>query len=220
MIIDFDYQSTQIHLDSFDGDHISNVIAKTCTFYEVSMLEFIQKLDPRATIIDVGANIGNHTVYFAKFINCNQVISIEPYARSFKKLKNNINNNKITDKVQILNVAAGSHNGRCSLIPGPATNIGLTKTAKGKDITITTLDTLVDDKEISLIKIDVEGNELDVLKGVKKILEKQSPFLFVEADTKNEKDAIDIFLLPFGYSSNKVFNATPTYFYQKLSKPV
>jgi len=131
------------------------------------------------------------------------------------KLQKNIKNNKIISKVQVINAAAGSRNGRCSLIPGPASNIGLTKTTEGKDVKMITLDTLVGDKEISLIKIDVEGNELGVLKGARRILEKQSPFLFIEADTQTEKDAIDRFLLPLNYTSNQVFNVTPTYFYKK-----
>ena len=78
-----------------------------------------------------------------------------------------------------------------------------------------TLDNILKDEVISLIKIDVEGYDYNVLLGAKNILKKQHPYIFVEAKDPYIKKRIDNYLSPFGYRCKIKFNpASPTYFYE------
>lgn len=215
----FIYHNDPVVITGFKNDHIADVIAKTNTFYEVSMLTFIEKLKTPGIIIDIGANIGNHTVFFAKYTGCKKVIAIEPYKEAVKLLKNNIKRNQVEDKVQVVEAAAGKADGYCSLKIGPSTNVGLTRTIKGNNVIVRRIDDLTKNDLVSLIKIDVEGTELEVLKGAERILSAQSPFLFIEARDKPSKAKLDSYLKPLGYKSLKVFNNTPTYFYSKEPMP-
>ena len=74
-------------------------------------------------------------------------------------------------------------------------------------------------KNVKLIKIDVEGFALNVLKGSKSTIQKHRPALFIEVGQESEASNTDLhqiqeFLVQFSYHCyEKPFNATPTYFF-------
>lgn len=75
--------------------------------YESRMLEFIRSLNKKGTYVDVGANIGNHSVFFDKFCKSDKVVAIEPIKQIFDVLSENIDLNKAR-KTTTLNIAASS----------------------------------------------------------------------------------------------------------------
>lgn len=81
-------------------------------------------------------------------------------------------------------------------------------------INANTLDSiLAKEKLVSIVKIDVEGFEEEVLKGSQKIIKKFHPDFFIESHTDTERKKIFNILEPHGYHTIKVFNASPTYYY-------
>ena len=60
-------------------------------FFEIQDLEFMKQfIDSNTVIIDIGANIGNHSVYFSKFTDAKTIYVIEPIPRAYKLLLANI----------------------------------------------------------------------------------------------------------------------------------
>jgi FkbM family methyltransferase len=216
-----------IHLEPYDAKDIMwKLISTTQSFYEVELLEYMNKcLSPRKSlgdIIDVGANIGNHSVYFGKFL-AQQLISIEAnpdmIATLTKNLKANINNFVLYD------CAVGEEDGYGKIIipDGVENNFGSAQVKiieSQSGIKIRTIDAIVAEYEsnkrtldIAMMKVDVEGMEIDVLKGAVQTIKAHRPHLFLEAITPKDKEIIDNYLAPLGYKSVCRFCATPVYHY-------
>lgn len=224
----FVYNNRAVSIDGLPGDHIFDAIVERQKFYESRMLNFICTTIPHfgGGIVDVGANIGNHTVFFGLFTDAPCILAIEPNPRVLPFLIRNVNKNGLQDKVVICRCAAGSEPGWVGLTPDNPHNLGSTSiTLPGAHPTVPMLP--LDDmlalaqpspapgwKHTTLLKIDVEGYELNVLRGATKVLTESHPHLFIEAQTAAQKFEIDEFLQPFGYQpSQQVFNWTPTYYW-------
>ena len=67
--------------------------------------------------------------------------------------------------------------------------------------------------QVKLLKIDVEGMDLEVLLGAKQIINRDKPFIYIEGATHEEFKAIKEFLIPIGYCYRRSFNATPTHLF-------
>ncbi|MFH2021125.1 MAG: FkbM family methyltransferase [archaeon] len=129
---------------------------------------------PDGIIIDVGANIGLFSLLCAKG---KKVYAFEPEKKNFKMLITNIKENKLVD-VFPSKIALSKSKGRTRLfIHGSATH---SLYRQNKDDTFENVETATLDsiflpqlvERISLLKIDVEGAELDVLEGCKQLLKK------------------------------------------------
>lgn len=200
------------------SDWIQKIIFTTRNFYEVEMLEDIKNRVGRdKTIVDIGANIGNHSVFLAKICDAKMVYSFEPQPKVFKMLSDNIKLNKL-DNVVLYNMGAGSVKNKADLGNIDNFNLGMTKLTLSEEgsIDINTLDNVLIGKtnKIDLIKIDVEGMEIEVLKGATEVIKRDHPILYVEAATQVEYQLINEFLSDYGYKPTKVFNATPTYLFE------
>lgn len=90
IISSHDGQQTPIYLHNFN-EVISNYIKMTHNFFEIEFLKFIQKSYPNHhDIIDIGANIGNHSLFFAKFLNCKKIHAFEPVDTNLQLLQKNL----------------------------------------------------------------------------------------------------------------------------------
>ncbi len=179
-----------------------------------------KRLKPGDVFFDIGAYIdGWHSLVAAKIVgNKGRVYSFEPHPTFYKRLLENIKLNKLKN-IEAEMLAISNNNGWktfysqyniSSFYQNHVTkNAGL-KTAETKSLRVrtTSLDSYVirkKIKKISLIKIDVECAEMEVLQGAKKILAKHSPNLLVEVIDSylrtaghTEKELID-YLKGFGY---------------------
>jgi FkbM family methyltransferase len=153
-------------------------------------------LTENSNVIDVGANIGTHSVYFAKKCHKGNVISIEPQIYIFQILNSNLLMNGCYNVVPI-HAGAASSEGEMRMVNinpfhGEKVNYGEFKlnseTDKGIHTRLITLDKFVDLARFDLIKLDVEGLEQDVLEGSKKLLKEHKPFLYIEFNNKKGND--------------------------------
>lgn len=206
------------------ADHITDQVHRTNRFYESKLLEYLYYAVPHGGLfLDVGANIGNHTLFFAKYM-ADDVVAIEPQPDTFRILQWTVANNALQN-VECIQSAVGSESGvgKLSLPDGLERNIGsfslvpCRKPSRVFEVPIETLDQLaaemVDrrDVPIGLIKIDVEGYEEEVLRGAMGVLKAHRPDIVVEAQCDDALQGVKGLLSPLGYRVAGCFNATPTY---------
>jgi len=147
----------------------------------------VMKTIREGTFIDVGSHVGKYTCVVAKQLEGKgKVISIEADPNNFKALQENIKLNKLKN-VEAYNVAAFSENKRIKFYSGSLTEASQSsaiikpKNSNIIEVNATRLDSIVKKKkDITLMKIDVEGAEFEVLKGSREILRKAKPILIVE----------------------------------------
>jgi FkbM family methyltransferase len=217
----FTHQDTDIQFYLPDrNDHIQKTIAHTSNFYEPEMLADMQAhlsaldIPENAMAFDVGANIGNHSIYFGKLLGL-KTISLEPTPRSHAVLSQNIALNQLEGRVRALQIGAGAQPGRAHVQTRDAANWGMNQLNEAPDgeIEIKRLDDIARCGPVVLMKVDVEGMELDVLRGAAEILRSDHPLLYIEAATDDQRQPIEAFLAAFGYRIAQRFNATPTWLF-------
>jgi len=199
-------------------DDILKRIRRHHTFYEIEILEFIKEEQIEGVYIDVGANIGNHTIFFANECPSSAVMSFECYDKTFEILQLNCDNNISPDcNVSLYNIAiTGSDT--VYVQPYDGENIGKTKIIYKKQngtsgVVASSLDSCLEDVEnVGLIKIDVEGNELDVLESAVNVMKKHKPAVLVEAMWNTFIDVNDL-MYNSGYKLTKCFAADPNLYY-------
>lgn len=189
------------------GDHISLRVLLDGV-YERSQLEFLRsvciKNGLKRTFLDIGANIGNHTIYLSNVFE--NVVAIEASELTSRILQLNLDLNHI-DNVVVHNVAAGKEpsKGYMSLIQED--NLGsnklqinpLNRTAV-EVINVVSLDTYLSYlNDLDLVKIDVEGFEEDALRGMKELLKKNSPIVAFESNSLKECRVIMELLNSYDY---------------------
>jgi len=154
----------------------------------------------------VGANIGNHAIYYEKFMEPSKIILIEPNPRAIHLLKKNLGINNCTKMdTSFLGIGAGKKRERFSLRDDQLNNLGAAQLepAADGDIEVASLDEIIKE-EISFIKIDVENMEMDVLEGAKRIIEDHQPDIFIEVMNKNIPEFLN-FLGMISYKVRKEF---------------
>ena len=162
-------------------DLIQRIILRTGNFFEIDLLERFRAFIPRdATIIDAGANIGNHSVYFAQLCGAKKIFAFEPLRQTFRILQKNAQLNA-PDKIQCLNTALGATEGRADLQKYALDNLGATVLGKNEagQYPVAPLDSF-DFGAVDIIKIDVEGAEASVLEGARQTLSRYRPVLLIE----------------------------------------
>ena len=201
-------------ITGFKNDLITNGHKTTNNFYEFQMLEFIRDNIPKGVMIDVGANIGNHTIFLAKYC-ATKVMAFEPFPDTFKLLDKNITDNGLRFNVIASNYGL-SDNYESVFMKSVNGNAGMNKVDSEGDapVQLIAFDLILDlDEPITLIKLDCEGYEEKALLGMIETVKKYKPALFIECQTEKELVAISKILIPLGYSNKQRFNHTPTYFF-------
>ncbi len=217
-MVTISHDSRQIQISIPAGNGNVGRILRTGRFYEQKMLTYIQSLNKNGTYVDVGANIGNHTIFFAMFTDATQVVSYEPFQTAFEFLKRNIDNNELSDKVVAKNVAIGEKSGRCSLQQNDSDQIGGTKVVSGNDVELCTLDQQ-NLSNVVLIKVDVEGFEESVLQGARELISRDQPELFIEITDRDHVERITTFLHELGYRLVTIYNNSATFHFSASCKP-
>ena len=149
--------------------------------WEPHLTYWIQdRLQPGDTFVDVGANIGYFTLLAAGCIRKQGwCVAIEASPSIFELLKENLELNHVGSRVRTVNLAASDRDGTLTVYGGPSGNLGLTTTVPNHDLRIETtirampLKDILTEGEIAaarLIKIDVEGLEGPVVRGLLPIL--------------------------------------------------
>lgn len=196
-------------------------IGKSLDYYgEFSELEsglFFQILKPGMIVLDIGANIGAHTVGIAKAVGpTGQVIAFEPQRIVYQTLCGNIALNAVENVATIM-AALGKTPGTITVpsLNHNATNnfggVSLDKDNAGEIVPLVTIDSFNLPK-CDFIKLDVEGMEQDALEGAVQTLARCKPYLYVENDRREKSESLIHFLLKQDY---RLFWHLPPLFNEK-----
>jgi FkbM family methyltransferase len=152
-------------------------------FFEQEELQFLAGRLPREmNIVDVGANTGNHTLFFASVMQAKRVVPIEPMPRAAAAIRALVAENRLASvDLSCLGRAVGNEAGRLRPIPSTTAGLGATHLVPDADghIDAAPFDQLVAGP-VDFIKIDVEGMEMQVLAGAARTIATQRPLLYVE----------------------------------------
>lgn len=206
-----------IALPYYETDYIQQKIWQEETPYELGLLQDMAgRLETGDLVLDIGANIGNHSLFLAAVAQC-QVHAFEPNAALCDALNESVRRNGFSSRVTVHRVGVGSEPGKARFANISDSNLGgQSLTFEGADpgeIEVIPLDDLSFEKPIRAMKIDVEGMELAVLKGAAELIARDHPSLYVECQAEEDFDAIQSWLAPYGYSYWETFNATPTHLF-------
>ncbi len=185
-----------------------------------------------AVVADIGANAGYYSLVASAKAYAGSVFSFEPDQRSVRQLKENIHLNKITN-IHPIELAISSVTSEFPLYLAGSENTGMTGLRKPDTFTGSTesvqviyLDEwvlLLGVERIDLIKMDIEGSEMEALKGMKEVLQSFRPVLFVEIcqELLSRFDArvedIYTFLEGFSYQAYQII---APHTIQRIQKPI
>lgn len=158
-------------------------------------------------VIDIGANIGQYTKKMAELVGISgRVLAFEPIPRTFELLTANIAKIPFAN-ISLFNVAASDSSSVQGMsIPKEASGLYiLTRASIGTNhpdynILCLTIDSLSIPNPVSLVKIDAEGHDFEVLKGMESLLGNDRPVLIIE----DKSVQIEDYLKGFGYSSQRI----------------
>ncbi|MCR4555367.1 MAG: FkbM family methyltransferase [Alphaproteobacteria bacterium] len=203
-----DIGDAKLYVPNYPDDFIQSLIVNRGTFYEIEFLEELQPyIKKNAVILDIGANIGNHSVYWGLKADAKRIYSFEPVQDTFNTLKKNIKINELTDKVKIFNIGLSNEKigGRVSYYDPK--DIGRTTVKQDSDgnLLLDKLDNIqIEEDSVDFVKIDVEGHELAVFQGARETLLKYKPIIFVEI-FQHKKTKVHEYLTDLGYRLEKTF---------------
>lgn len=156
----------------------------------------------RGVVLDVGANIGTHTLTYAK--TAERVYAFEPQPFMFDMLCTNLLLNNVLN-VTPIQCALGPMDGITHMnLHDPTEDNSPAGEAVGKgesSVSMHRLDSLAIGK-VDFIKIDIEGFELEALKGMRETLCQYQPVVYIEIHYQRLIEPIKQFLAEFGYSAN------------------
>jgi FkbM family methyltransferase len=148
-------------------------------FYELALSRRIAQCAKDASLlVDVGANMGYFSLLWTGINQKGTAIAFEPQPRNLKNLENNINRNKLADRIQVIPKAVGDRVGFTQFDVGPVEQTGwggISTSTSDTNITvpIVRLDLELANSKIDVLKIDVEGADTWVLFGCEELLRKQ-----------------------------------------------
>tara|TARA_B100001250_G_scaffold338189_1_gene305206 strand:+ start:214 stop:1140 length:927 start_codon:yes stop_codon:yes gene_type:complete len=214
--------SRKKYLAVMANDHITNHITSR-GFYEEgemsivkNLLSKIHKTNKNYTFIDIGANLGNHSVYFSDIFS--EIHAFEPNPIIFKVLNAN---SELNNKIKTYNVGLGDEE-TTELLKINESNAGASHVRKyyqnsfpkfqtnqdDIEIRITKLDNYIDSFEnLSYIKLDIEGMEYLALKGAEEIIKRFKPIIQFELLQQDvPRPEIINFLEKYNYSIYQIIN--------------
>lgn len=217
-----DVHNSKIYVPNYDIDLIQGCLNNSKNYFEESFLKYVDKyIGENAIIIDIGANIGNHTLYWANESHAKKIYAFEPIPHTFEILKKNIEINNLQDRVKLHNIGLADQECSGEIKCFCKQNIGGTRLKKLQSDTkftmpLTTLDSFnITEDKVDLIKIDVEGMDNEVLLGSKNTIAKYKPVIVIEsfADSFEKTNSI---LEEYGYKKEHDFGSCEfLYLYEK-----
>lgn len=171
------YEMARLYTNFYSGEANSNM----ATNGEYRFLNILFKKIDSGIVFDVGANKGDYTSYIHSSNNRIQLHCFEPSPEAWKKLKRL----EIKGKIFVNRVALGSKEGYAYLhfTKGKSEHGSFYEIHDGQrrfsreKVKVTTLDNYCNSRKITkiyLLKIDTEGSEMEILKGAKKMIHKNS----------------------------------------------
>ena len=160
----------------FTDERDSLGLVSNGTFEPDTLAALKRLVQPGFRVLDIGANIGFFSVLLSKMVGpTGSVLAVEPQTENFRLLQENASVNHLTN-LQLYNVAVGRSEGKASLYLSDW-NGGMHRlydsvccTSETESVQLTTVDSIVANQKVDLIKIDIEGYEFFALEGAKNCL--------------------------------------------------
>ncbi len=185
--------------------YIGRSLERYGEFSGLEMNLFRQICSPGHIVIEVGANIGAHTVGLSRLVGSQgRVLAFEPQRLLFQTLCANMALNSI-ENVDCFWAALGSQDGFIDvpdLNPRKQFNFGgvtLLDAKSGRRVACQALDQYMTLPRVDLIKIDVEGMEAEVLRGGEQLLKRLKPVLYVENDRLEKSESLTRLIASLNY---------------------
>lgn len=195
------------------GQHIGRIIEQSGAPYEVTVLRAMAAAyRPNTGVLDIGAHVGNHAIYMAKVCGA-IVVAFEPYPASYRQLAENVMLNGLGAQVFTVPAAVGASPGTASFGDASPENIAWGKVPATTDDAGTIDQVTIDGcdlENISVVKVDVEGLEPEVLAGAVHLLERERPVVFTEAQTADAGARNATVLSTLGYRLRATLNQRRT----------
>jgi len=160
---------------------------------------------------DVGANVGFYTLLFAKLVGARgRVFAFEPFHRNVEMLRRHVDMNEYRN-VRLFSCALGDFDGHVSFDPGPNAHMGRIKVEGRVSVPCSRADTLLATGEIEapdLIKIDVEGAEVDVLQGARRAMERHPSIVLATHGATVHRKCVEL-LTACGYQVHALDGGSP-----------
>ena len=174
--------------------HYLSVLRRISESYDPDFVVVKHLVKPGDAVIDLGAHVGACTKFLSDLVgDQGRVYSVEPFPINFDILQLNVRKLKLSN-VELINCAVSETSGKlmmevptfaefgesfydARLIPA-----GATSTLRHAEVDVTTVDSLFYDlsRPVSFVKCDVEGQELQTLKGAGRFIQKDKPLLLLE----------------------------------------
>lgn len=195
---------------SFRKNKMSHSILRKCDFEDLKELNLIKILseDKSTLIFDCGSNFGFYSLYLASLSEKNIAIAFEASPKTFQELKRNIDENNFKN-IQGYNLALTNDNNKTLTFFESSNDWESSLMESNKNNKIETIinSTKLDffqndiggDTPHIIIKLDVEGYEMQVIDGAKKIIDQYSPVIVLEFSVFIDKNII------FNYDYLKTF---------------
>lgn len=209
--------SFRIFINPYQNGTVDTVIAQTGLWEEKLSTSLKKHLTPESYFIDIGANIGYHTLFAASILTKGHVFAIEPQPRLCNQIKKSLDSNNFKN-ITIINKALGDKNDTLKLYIrdenigsssiGDNSNIGMCDVSSTELVSVARLDDIMCKvPRIDVIKIDIEGYEFEALTGARSLLKKFHPAIFLElspmfyeSDYHGKTEAFINFLVELEYS--------------------
>lgn len=177
-------------------------------FFEQEELEYLHGIvDPTGATIDVGANVGNHTVFFAAVIGAASVHAFEPGDFAYPRLAFNMALNGLEGQVRLHRLALSDREGPAKMHLTYSDNHGslaIHNGDEGEVVAVARGDLVIGSERVSFIKVDAERHEFAVLDGLAGIIARDRPLVMVEVMIA-ERARIDAWMAVNGYAELQAF---------------
>jgi len=171
---------------------------------------FASFVEPGTVVLDIGANIGAHTVALAQLVGeKGTVIAAEPQEAMYDLLVDNVDVNGLDERCRLLRMAFGARRGRCLMPPinydvsgsfGSMSLLDLKPEPDWPSCAVETVDHLLRDfGRTSFWKLDVEGMERGVMRGGANRIAADRPVIYFENDRRAESAKTLEVILGYGY---------------------
>lgn len=211
-VLDFPVLDTpfRMHLPHATTDMVQRYILSTSTLFEMELLRSVRHhIPPGAAVVDAGANIGNHTLFFGLVCGAGRIDSFEPLRTIFPVLRRNVELNGLA-QVRCHNAALGAAPGSAGLANYGVGNMAASsfEFGAGSAYPVVTLDQLGLDR-LDFIKIDVEGSQVAMLEGSRETIARHRPMIWIELrPAKGEVEPGDAALRALGYRQVETLSPT------------
>lgn len=154
------------------------------------------------TAFDIGANVGFYSLALARLVGpTGNVWAFEPAAENLHLLCRHLELNKLKN-VTVIASAVGAHSGTAAFAPGPLPSMGKLDARGSVRVPVVSLDVLIREGRLPIpdvIKVDIEGAEVQLLKGAKDLLSIRRTTWLIALHGKSVAEQVRVLLEEYGF---------------------